>query len=251
MSGRRVRASLLSLAVVLALATGARADRAVPTLAADLPPAARARLAPVTEHAALTTRVDGPPFEARPEVFEFLLDHPELATHVTQALRLARYRIWRTPEGLAIDDGWGTTGTFEVVHAAPGTRVMLARGEYRQRVLPDIHGAAVVTLDYRATPPRADGRSTIHTAVGGFVRLDSRLLSVAARLATSVAEAKADKEATRLAKLFARTTRAIEDNPAAVIEALRQRPGVPRRDLEDFVRLVSRPPAGGSRAARD
>lgn len=235
--------------MVILLASPVVAGWAAPALPPELPPATRQRLAAVAELASLATRVDGQPFEARPDIFEYLLDHPDFATHVTRTIRAARYRIWPVPGGFGIDDGWGTVGTFEVVHVAPGIRVMHAKGEYRQRLLPSIRGEAIVTISYATTPAR-DGKSAIAAAVGSYVKLDSTLLRAAGRLASSVAHAKAEKEGNRLVKTFARTTRAIEDNPAAVLEALRQRPDVPRRELEEFRRLLSLPPVGGPAAAQ-
>jgi hypothetical protein len=236
--GFRVRAVLVIAAVSLALAPAAVAGRSIPPLPAQLSPAARVKVQPVTDHPSLATSVDGEPFVVRREIFEYLLDHPEFATHVTRALKFARYQIWATPAGLAIDDGWGTKGTFEVVYAAAGTRVMYARGVYEQRILPDIHGQAVVIIDYGAQPGR-DGRSTIRTALTGYIRLDSSLLDWAGKLASGVARAKAEKEANGLARLFAKTSRAIEDNPTAVYETVRQRPGVPQRELAEFARLLN------------
>ena len=241
--GVRVRAVLVTAAVGLALASTAIAGRSIPPLPTQMSAAARLKIQPVTDRPSLATSVDGEPFVVRREIFEYLLDHPEFATHITRALKFARYQIWRTPDGLAIDDGWGTKGTFEVVYAAPGTRVMYARGVFEQRILPDIHGQAVVMIDY-GVQPGPDGRSTIRTALTGFVRLDSALLSWAGKLASSVARAKAEKEANGLARLFAKTSRAIEDNPAAVYDAVRQRPGVPPRDLAEFARLLNLAGAG-------
>ena len=220
-----------------------------PELPVELPPAARQRLEPVAQLASLAAQVEGQPFRARRDIFEYLLDHPDFATHITRAVRSARYRIWTVPGGYGIDDGWGTVGTFQLVYAAPGIRVMHAKGEYQQRVLPDIRGEAIITISYAATPT-GDGRSTIAAAVGSFVKLDSKLLRAAGRLASSVAHAKAEKEGVRLVKTLARTTRAIEENPAAVWEALRKQPDVPRRELEEFRRLLSLPPVAGPSAAR-
>src|SRR5205807_10158984 len=93
----------------------------------------RARLQEVAEAASVSARAAGEPFIARPDVFEFLLDHPEFATHVTRALKLARYRIWRGPEGgLWLDDGWGVVGQFSVVYATSGTRVVYVHGHYQR-----------------------------------------------------------------------------------------------------------------------
>lgn len=239
---RRTLYSLLIAGVAVAGSVVAGAAGGPVELPRQVPEAARARVQPVTDHPSLAVTVDAEPFVARREVFEYLLDHPEFATHVTRALRYARYRIWKTPNGLGIDDGWGTVGTFELVHAAEGLRLMYARGTYQQQFLPDIHGQAVVVINYGAQPA-ADGRSRINTAISGFVRLDSRILAIASTLATSVATKKGEKEARRLVKVFAKTTRAIDADPAGVFDKVRQRPDVPARELEEFRRLLNLPAA--------
>jgi hypothetical protein len=241
----RLRRTTRSVVLVVSLLTTGAPDGlagGIPEVPAHLPAAARARIQTVTEHPSLAVKVDGKPFVARRDIFEFLLDHPDFATHVTRALKLARYKIWRTPGGLGIDDGWGTVGTFETVWAAAGLRVMYARGVFQQRILPDIWGQAVVMIDY-GVEPIAEGRTQINPAVSGFVKLDSRLLSLASRLASSVARAKGEKEARKLAELFAETTHAIETDPAGVFEKVRRRPDVPVGELEAFRRLLNLPRA--------
>jgi hypothetical protein len=239
---RRAAQSLLVLGAILAGGVWNGAAGGPVELPPRLPEAARARVQPVTSSPSLAVKVEGEPFLARRDVFEFLLDRPHFATYVTRALKLARYRIWRTPTGLGIDDGWGTVGTFELVHAAEGLRLMYARGVYHHKVLPDINGQAVVVIDY-ASQPATHGRSLISAAVSGFVKLDSRVLTAASKLATSVATAKGEKEARRLVKLFAKTTRAIESDPAGVFDKVRQQPEVPAAELEEFRRLLNLPAA--------
>jgi hypothetical protein len=228
--------ALAALSVALMLSS-ARAAPPGPPLPAEIPASERDRLQQVTQTASVSTRAEGEPFVTRREIFEYLLDHPEFATHVTRALRLARYRIWRGPEGLWLDDGWGATGQFSVVYAANGTRVMYARGVYKRWFLPTIHGQAVVVIEYGAHPA-TDDRSLITTTVTGFVKLDSRLLELAGRLASAAATAKADKEARLLVKVFARASRAIEDDPAGVHALVSQHPDVPQREIEEFRQLL-------------
>jgi hypothetical protein len=240
----RPAARLLGLALVV-LGTGA-ADVAVgrgPELPPQIPSAVRARIQPVTDNASLSVKVPGEAFVARREVFEYLLDHPELASHLARMLKYARYKIWRTPSGLGIDDGWGTVGTFEVVHSSTGLRLMQARGVYQHKILPDIHGEAVVVIDYTVQPAAPEGKSLISPTVAGYVRLDSRFLTIATKVAASAATAKGEKEARRLVKVFAKTTYAVEQDPAGVIEKLRQRPDVPAADLEEFRGLLNVAPA--------
>ncbi|HEU5196916.1 MAG TPA: hypothetical protein VFW70_19415 [Methylomirabilota bacterium] len=213
-----------------------------PELPAQLPPAVRAQVEPVTDKPTLAVKVEGETFVGRRDVFEFLLDHPDFATQVTRALKFARYKIWRTPSGLGIDDGWGTVGTFETVWSTPGHRMMHARGVYHHKLLPDIQGQAVVAIDY-GVEPAPNGRSHISTAITGFVKLDSRVLAFASKMASSVALSKGEKEARKLVGLFAKTTQAIEADAAGVFEKVRQRPDVPARELEEFRRLLNLPMA--------
>jgi hypothetical protein len=238
----------LLVATLAALAGPAVAGRPAPALPAEIPAAVRERLAPVVDQASLTARYQGKTFVARRDVFEYLIEHPEFATHVTRALKVARYRIWHTPGGLMLDDGWGAVGAIELVYGAPGVRVMYAKGEYQQNILPNIRGQAVVMIDWK-TLPAADGKDLIAPTVGAYVKLDSRMFSVASMLASSVASAKAEKEAFRLVRVFEKTTRALNDNPTAVLETLHRRPETPQRELEAFERLLLSAPEGDAPAA--
>jgi hypothetical protein len=231
----------VALTVTLVLLAGATAwasHRLV--LPGQIPAPERGKLQRVADSASVSTRLEGEPFLARRDVFEYLLDHPEFATHVTRTLRVARYRIWHTPEGLFIDDGWGATGHFTVVLASNGVRVVYAWGQYEQPFMPTVRGEAVGVLEY-ASRPAPDGRSGLVATVSGFVKLQGGLVTAATMLAGPAVRYKADLEARRLLRVFARTTRAIAENPAGVYEALRQRPDVPRTELESFRELLDLP----------
>jgi hypothetical protein len=232
--------NLAGTAAVLLASTagGATPSRSLP---AQIPPAVRARLQELADTSSVSASASAEPFLARHDVLEFLLDHPEFATHLTRTLRLGRYRVWRAPDGgLWFDDGWGVVGQFTIEYAAPGTRVVYARGQYKAGFLPSIQGQAVVVLEYRVSPAEA-GHSLVSPALTGFVKLDSNILALAGRLAGAVATAKAEKEARRLVKMCVSVSRAIDENPAQVLEQLRQRPDVPRGDLEEFRRLLRLP----------
>ncbi len=238
----RSRTLVLILAAFLVV-PGVPAARLRPVVLADVPDSQRARLEAVTGDPSVSAHAELAPFTGRSGVFEFLVDHPEFAASVARTLRMARYRIWSTPEGLALDDGWGVTGRFELVYAGTGKRVMHAWGQYRHALLPDIHGQAVVVLDYRVERI-AGGSDRLTTAVTGFVKIDSGFLQWATRLASSVATDKANLEAWRLLRVFARVSHAIEEAPESVYAKLRERPDVPREDLAAFARVLNlRPPA--------
>lgn len=217
--------------------TTAAAPRIAFSLPPQIPPTKRVKLDEVIQNAFVSTRMEADPYPARPDIFEYLLDHPEFATHVTRALKVARYRIWHTPEGLFLDDGWGTRGHFEVIHAEAGMRVMYARGQYEPPLLPDIRGQAVVVLEYDFKP-NEERRTVVATTVTGYVKLESRFLRITGMLVGPLAQAKADREARQLLKVFARVSRAIEERPEEVYETVRQRPDVPQQELAEFRHLL-------------
>jgi len=232
----RPRRAAATIALVFGLVgVVAAAGAALPP---DLPAPHRARLEAIAQAASVSTHVAAEPFAvARPVIFQFLLDHPEFASRVTRVLKAARYRIWREADGLHLDDGWGAVGRFDIVYAVGGTRVMYARGVYQKRLLPDIHGEAVVMIAYDVRPG-PEGKSLIAATVTGFVKLDSGLLSMATKLATPLARAKADREAKLLVKVFAKVSRAAEEQPAGLCHDLAQQPDVAPAELAEFRRLL-------------
>jgi hypothetical protein len=222
---------------IAADAEGARTAAATPF--AD-PRVNLTRLGEVTRNPSVSARAEGQPFVGRREVFEFLLDHPDFATHVARALRLARYRMWRTGDDLHVDDGWGATGRVFVVYAASGTRVLYARGEFQSGLLPAIPGEAVVTITYDAQPG-ADGRELLSTNISSQLKIGGALGDLVVRVASSLATEKAERESHRLVRTFARVLQAVDEKPAALYATLLGRPDVPQRELEQFRVLLKLP----------
>jgi hypothetical protein len=87
--------------------------------------------------------------------------------------------------------------------------------------------------------PAADGRTLVTPIVSGFVRIDHRLAVLALKTVSGVAQRKADLEAKRLMRVFAKVSRAIEEDATAVWRAVSQQPDVPRRELQEFGRLLN------------
>ncbi len=196
-----------------------------------------ARLQEITSEATLAARAEVEPFVGRRAIFEFLLDHIEFTTHVTRVLRVARYRAWQTAEGLMVHDGCCALMRLSLVQASNGARVIYARAQYQQRLLPDIYGDAVVMIEYDMKPTD-DGRDLVSAAVTSYVKVDSSVVAALVKLASAAATDKAALESRRLVRNFARVSRAIEENPAKVFDEVRRDPGVPQAELEQFRRLL-------------
>jgi hypothetical protein len=232
----RVEAAPSSTTAEVAVEPGPEDGRAVAAGASAMPPDF-ARLQEITAAATLAARTEAEPFVGRRAIFEFLLDNIEFTTHVTRALRVARYRAWRTAEGLMVHDGCCALMRVSVVQATSGARVIYARAQYQQKLLPDIHGDAVVMIEYDMKPTD-DGRDLVSAAVTSYVRVDSAVVAALAKVVGTAAADKAALESRRLVRNFARVSRAIEENPAKVFDEVRRDPGVPQAELERFRRLL-------------
>jgi hypothetical protein len=238
-SKRRPRAlacALLLGAGVLASPAPGAGDNAAPSLPPGLPAADKARIDKVLAKATVSTRVEIDPYALRLDVVDYLLDHPEFATQVTRALRLARYRIWRTADGLNLDDGWGVTGIMTPLYGNSGLRVIYARGRYEQSVLPDIHGQAVILLHY-AGGPGPGGRPALTTSMEVFAQLDSAVLS---SLAGSIAKTKATSEARHVLRMFSRLSTHLDLRADEVLAELARHPDISKTELEGFRKVLGR-----------
>jgi hypothetical protein len=229
----------LIVVLLLILVGSARAAWPTAALPPDLPAAERARLREVTEHASVSARSSGDVLRIRRDLFEYLLDHPELASHIIQALKVNRFRIWREPDGLWLDDRAGALVRFQIAYSASGSRVFFMQGRYQPAVLPAIYGRVVAVIEYTVEPADA-GKSLITPAMATFVRIDNAVYGILARVFTAVIAPRATRVTNRIVADIAKTAHAIDSDPDAVDAALRERPDVPAGDLAEFRRLLGR-----------
>ena len=233
---RALACALLLLAGALVPPALGAGEKAAPSLPAGVPPVDRARIEKVLAKATVSTRVEIEPYPLRLDVFDYLLDHPDFATQVTRSLKLSRYRIWRTADGLNLDDGWGATGLITPLYGDGGLRVAYARGRYEQGFLPDISGQAVIMLHY-AGGPGPSGRPALATSLDVFAQLDSAMV---ATFAGSLAKSKATEEGLYVLKVFSRLSGHLERRADEVLAELGRRPEVSRPELDGFRKLLGR-----------
>jgi hypothetical protein len=114
-------------------------------------------------------------------VYDFILDHPVLATTLARHLEVASYRVARAgPNAFQGDDGRGSEGLIELLYRDPTRRVYHMRGSHRGKVLPVITGEAIILLDYRASTS-GDGRESVETRITTYSRLDNPVLATIVR----------------------------------------------------------------------
>ena len=113
-----------------------------------------------------------------------------------------------------------------VVYAARGLRLYYARGAFDQRFLPQMRGEAVAVFEYDFSSD-GTGRTLVASRATGYLQVDNAFLRALGKVAAPFVQAKADKEAGQLLRVFARASRAIEENPREVIQKVSAASGRP------------------------
>lgn len=125
-----------------------------------------------------TVNTVGPIREALSEsVYEYLLDHPPIATVLINRLKLGLYKSEeRGSDRFWGSDGEGTQGIAQLVYKDRTSRLYYLEGSHNSRLLPDVTGKAVVFL--RMSPVKEpNGAAAMDSTVVSYTKLDNRILS--------------------------------------------------------------------------
>jgi hypothetical protein len=110
-------------------------------------------------------------------MYEYLLDHPPVATALIDRLELGLYKSEeRGPDRFWGSDGEGTEGIVHLVYKDRTSRLYFLEGSHNSRLLPDITGKAVVLLRMNSVI-ESNGAEAMDSTVVSYTKLDNRFLS--------------------------------------------------------------------------
>ncbi len=148
----------------------------------ELPPEARARVRVVLDQPTLRTHGRAETFTCDPTVYDWLLDHPDLAVRLWRLVGAKCTDIF--PEGgdrFVWKDGQNTVH-WDTVLKRPGLRVWYAEGEVRAgALLPGATVKAVAVLRY-GQGQLSDGRKALKHQVELTLHTDSHVVALATRI---------------------------------------------------------------------
>jgi hypothetical protein len=200
--------------------------------------AAYLRVRDVVADAAAAREVRDIVFRSRPEVLDFLLDHPDFASEVGMALRRGKYRLRRNGDAYEAADGEGASGRMWQVLNEGGRRVFYIEGRYDGLMLPTFSGRMVVLLD---TPhlEGLDGMTYCEARFAGFVKFDSGLADILARSARLLSESRVDRAVRRLFRHIAVVSRRAYDDPEGLADELDGNPALSREMMTRFRQVLT------------
>ena len=133
----------------------------------------RQRVIEVLKHTSVYRRLPTQVMRCDPELFQFVIDHPEVMANIWQLLGIEDIQLHRTsPTTFDADDGEGTRGQVEVLHRTHDTCLVYAGGSYDGPLFSQpITGNCVLMLR-TAYSREPDGFYYITTRLDVFVQLN-------------------------------------------------------------------------------
>jgi hypothetical protein len=112
--------------------------------------------------------------ESDPEMFTFLVDHPDLVINIWEVMGLTKVVLKRTgPHSFHIDDGNGTSGDIHYLYRSPAQTLVYCEGVYTGSMVPrPIRGRCILSLRC-ASVRDADSRDLIQCRLDSFLQLDN------------------------------------------------------------------------------
>jgi len=179
----------------------------------------------VIEGASYVDEKKGAVFRGHREVYEYLLNHLDFASHLGRILDLTDYVIEQTGEGVyeatTPKGGWAH---LQVVYADDEKRVVLARGKY---------GRAVVVLIYDSFD--LGGERYIVYDLYGYVRANNPILNLLLGLFGGFVNHRIDRVLTSVAELNER----IYESPGTFQQEFLAQTELPPDHLSEFSRILT------------
>jgi hypothetical protein len=213
------------------------AARAIPF--AKLDRNARAKVSQVLSTTTLYRRLPAQMIECDPNLYVFLVEHPDLVVNIWEVLGISEVVVKRLGEQtFSANDKAGTIGRMEFLHCSPDLHLLYAEGSYDGPLFGrSIKGNTVLMLRNRYFR-NADGRIYVRCQLDAFMHVENVGVGVLAKTFQPLVGAAADHNFSETAAFLASVSRAAEVNHAGMQRMATRLNGVEAADRERFAALT-------------
>lgn len=240
------------LPAVAAASDGASSSRAASSDAihaipwAQLPGPQRASVRQVVADASIYRRLPVRVIDCDPDIFTFLLRHPEVVVDTWRLMGVSRVSLSRLAEGAYRGtDGAGTAGQVRVVYAdwgpaAKNLAVIYAEGAYEGGPLAGPVKAQSVVLLRSGSIREENGRSYVTVRVDSFIRIDRLGVELVAKTIQPWIAHTADQNFIETLTFVSNFSRTAERNPHGMERLAHRLPSVDEPTRRELVQLCFR-----------
>lgn len=181
-------------------------------------------------------------YEVHPEVYRYLVEHPDVAVSTWRVMGISRVEMWQTGameyEATAPD---GSLGLADVLYRDESQCLLLCEGTYSNPLLPrPITASGLVWLRYNYRPGK-DGKTQVRQRLDVFVSFPSTAARAMALLVSPITNVMMDRNAFEVSLYARMMSQAARNDPAWLMQVADQMEGVlpqRHRELKSLVRSV-------------
>jgi hypothetical protein len=247
-AGRMLRLSLLLCALFVAPAAVPAASKETHPPSRPAPLIIDQETREILAEPTLRRRFPRLRFVGDRRTYEFLVDHPPLATQLARRVHppLERYTITQVGNGVyTIEDLGALRGEARLIQARADQRIYWFKGEFRSLAnLLRFTGRMVLVLEYREV--REGGRTYMESDPDFYLRIDHAFYGFIVKLLTPLINILIDRRVGMIAEATDKLFDQIVSNPEALYREMSSWNEVRPEDLEAYRRaLLTRKSPGG------
>jgi hypothetical protein len=171
----------------------------------------------VLNHTTLYRRLPVKQIECDPQLFLFLVRHPEVLVNIWEVLGVSNVSLRRSgPNTFLASDGQGTLGNVKILRDEPNWQLMYAEGAYEGPLLKwPVRGKCVLLLrvNYQR---RNDGRYQVTGQLDSFTHIDRVAVELLAKTFQPLVGLAADYNFTETMNFVGDLSQATERNPRGI-----------------------------------
>ena len=238
-------------------ATSSRAARedAVRAIPFDkIEPSLRKRVQQVTSKPSIYRRLPIQVTDSDPEMFDFLVTHPEVVVNIWQTMGISKVSLVRQKDGsYQASDGVGTRGIVRFCHSNHDTHVVYAEGAYEGPLFEKPVRARCVLVFKHGHVRETNGRDYVTSRCDTFIQIEHAGVELLAKTFSPLVTKSADYNFSETAGFLGNLSRTAEANPQGVSRLAKRLtqvdPAVRARFVELSEQLAQKRQATNPRAA--
>jgi len=207
----------------------------------ELTPAAQARIRSVVSGSSLFHRMPQQKIYADPEIYQFLLRHPDMVIGFWEQLGATQLSLREVRENhYALRETGGTVATVEVLHRTANLCIVYARGEYRGPLISTAHqGEVILVLRTQYTRDEMNDPMII-ADLDAFIQINSVGVDMLAKLFFAPLARVADSNFEVTMSFVSQVSRAASRNPDMLKDAAEEITSIRREVGAEFLDVVDR-----------
>lgn len=207
----------------------------------ELSNASKAKIKSVVQQHSLFRRMPTQAVYCDPEIFQYLLEHPDLVVGFWEQLGVTQISLRQIKDDrYLMKESTGTVANVEVVHRGENMCIVYAKGQYRGPFLArSIDGESVLILRTRYGTD-TDGEPYVVCRLDAFMKIDNLGADLLAKLFSTSLGKIADGNFEQTVAFVGQVSDAASVNGGSVQRICRQTKGVREEVRNDFIDVVDR-----------